>query len=74
MGTNCVQLLYLSRRNMNNGDEKHGRAEDAPTPPSVVFQAQRGANAVPMRYLVIFARGVTEAYPMRNLFERAFKR
>jgi hypothetical protein len=51
----------LPTRDVNNGGEKNGRAEEAPTPPSVVFQAQRGANAVPMLGLVIFARGVTEA-------------
>jgi hypothetical protein len=43
---------------------KDGREKNARTThqlPSAVFQAQRGANAVPMLGLVIFARGVTEA-------------
>jgi hypothetical protein len=43
---------------MNSG-EKNARQKHQL--PSVVFQAQRGANAVPMLGLVIFARGVTEA-------------
>jgi hypothetical protein len=43
---------------MKNGEKNAQKEHQLP---SVVFQAQRGANAVPMLGLVIFARGVTEA-------------
>jgi hypothetical protein len=50
--------------------KSHPRPREEATTPERDFQAQRGANAVPISVSVIFARGVVVAWHPRGFLEK----